>query len=302
LLGGALKLRGVGRRQPPEAERPSYKIRVIGASHGSLRDLYHAVLRWRWSTTLAAIALAFLTVNALFALGYLWCDGVAHMAVGSFRDAFYFSVQTMGTIGYGAMYPQSDAANRLVVAEALASLLLTALTAGLVFAKFSRSTARLVFSREAVVGPMNGVPTLSFRVGNARGNQIVNAELRVVLVRTEVTTEGKTFYRMLDLVLTRDRALSLSRSWVVLHIIDDASPLRGETEASLRDKEVELQVMVVGMDDAFMQTVHAAHRYEARQVLFDHRHVDVLSETANGDLVLDLHRFHDVEPIPPAGT
>lgn len=277
-----------------------YQIHVIGATRGSLRDLYHAVLRWRWSTTLAAIALVYLTVNALFATGYLWCDGVAHMHKGSFKDAFYFSVQTMGTIGYGAMYPESDAANNLVVAESLLGLLMTALAAGLVFAKFSRSTARLVFSREAVVGPLNGVSTLSFRMGNVRGNQIVNAEIRVVMIRTERTAEGGTFYRMLDLKPTRERALSLSRSWSVLHMIDADSPLLGETEESLRAKDVELQVMVVGLDDAFMQTVHAGHRYFAHQIKFNHRHADVLSENSEGDLVLDLRRFHDVEPLPPA--
>ena len=283
--------------RPPRAPGEDYAIQVIGAGRGSLRDFYYAVLRWRWSVTLGTIALAYLAANAIFALGYLWTDGVANMRPGSFKDAFFFSVQTMGTIGYGTLFPRSDAANILVVAESICGLLLTALTAGLVFAKFSRSSAHLMFSREAVIGDFLGARTLSFRISNVRGNQLVNAEIRVVVVRTEMLASGKPFYRMLDLTLTRARALSLSRSWSVFHVIDAGSPLFGATAESMLAEEVELQVLVVGLDDIFMQTVHAGHRYLARQILWNHRHVDILSETPTGDLLLDLRKFHDVEPI-----
>ena len=282
--------------QPPGAD---YKIHVVGAGRPTWRDFYHAVLRWPWSLTLAIIATTYLGANALFALGYCWMGGVANMPPNSFKEAFFFSVQTMGTIGYGAMFPRSDGANLLVVAESLTGLLLTALTTGLVFAKFSRSTARFIFTRQAVIGPMNGVPTLSFRLGNARANQIVNAEIHVSLFRTERTTEGRTFYRMADLSVARDRALTLSRSWTVLHAIDEHSPLHGETAASLAAKESELQVMVVGLDDTFMQQVHASHRYFTRDILWNHRHVDVLSEIEGGDMLLDLRKFHQVEEVPP---
>lgn len=280
-----------------------YQIHVVGAGRPTWRDFYHGVLRWPWSATLATIAAVYLGANALFALGYLWTDGVTNMPPGSFKEAFFFSIQTMGTIGYGAMFPRSDAANGMVVAESLTGLLLTALTTGLVFAKFSRSTARFVFTREAVIGPMNGQPTLSFRLGNARANQIVNAEIHISLVRTEHTTEGRTFYRMVDLAISRDRALTLSRSWTVLHQIDERSPLWGETAASLVAKEAEVQVMVVGLDDTFMQQVHASHHYNARQILWDHRHADILSELESGDMLLDLRKFHEVHPVKaPAPT
>jgi inward rectifier potassium channel len=285
--------------KPRTTENASYRIRVIGAARLSWGDLYYAVLRWRWSVTLAAIAAVYLAANALFAFGYLITGGVANMMPGSFKEAFFFSVQTMGTIGYGALFPRSDAANGLVVTESLTGLLLTALAAGLVFAKASRSTARFVFTEQAVIGPINGIPTLSLRIGNARGNQIVNAEIRLVLVRTEHTPEGRTFYRMVDLPLTRERALSLSRSWTVIHPIDQHSPLGPETAVSLVEKGAELLVMVVGLDDTFMQQVHGTHRYFAHQILWGHRHVDVLSETETGDLVLDLRKFHQVEPISP---
>jgi len=284
------------------AASADYQIRVIGVSRASLQDLYHAVLRWRWSATLGMIATVYLAANALFALAYVGIGGIANMAPGSFKDAFFFSVQTMCTIGYGVLVPRSDAANAVVVVESIFGLLLTALSAGLVFAKFSRSTAHLMFSREAVIGAMNGQKTLSFRISNMRGNRIVNAEIRVVVVRTEVTREGKSFYRMLDLRLARDRALSLQRSWTVLHTIDASSPLHGRTAESLAAEEAELHVLVVGLDDIFMQTVHAGHRYRSVQILWNHHHVDVLSDTPGGDVLLDMRRFHEVEPdVEPPG-
>lgn len=277
-----------------------YEIRIVGDRRMPLRDFYHALLERPWWVTIAAISGAFLFANVIFGLAYLIVGGVAHARPESFRDAFFFSVQTMGTVGYGAMFPDSTGANLVVTTEAITGLTLTALATGLVFAKFSRSTARLIFTEKATIAPLNGVPTLSLRLGNERGNQIVDAQLKVVLVRTEQTSEGKLFYRMLDLPLTRQRALSLSRSWNALHVIDRESPLFGETPASLAAKEVELQVQVIGLDDATMQMVHGGHRYFARDILWGHRLADVLSETPDGHLLLDLRKFHEVEPTEPS--
>ena len=122
------------------------------------------------------------------------------------------------------------------------------------------------------------------------------AQIRMVMVRTELLPEGGTFYRMLDLHPTRERALSLSRSWNVLHVIDASSPLAGETPVSLAEKEIELTVMVLGTDDVSLQTVHASHRYFAKDIVWGAKLADVLSETSDGNMLLDLSRFHDVEP------
>jgi inward rectifier potassium channel len=280
----------------------NYGIRIVGEERQPLRDFYHALLRQPWRTTVAVISGAFLAVNAIFAVAYMIVGGIAHGEPGSFLDAFFFSVQTMGTIGYGNLYPESLAANLLVTAESITSLTLTALATGLVFAKFSRSTARLVFSKHAVISPVNGVPTLQFRIGNQRRNQIVDTRIRVLMMRTEKLIEGGTFYKMLDLKLTRDHALSLQRSWSALHPIDASSPLFGETPESAEQKEVELQVAVVGIDDITMQPVHAIHRYFAHQIMWGYRLSDVLTEAEDGDLVLNLHNFHHTEPARPTET
>jgi inward rectifier potassium channel len=277
----------------------SYQIKVVGHRPTPLRDFYHALLQMEWRWTFAIISAIYLVVNAMFALGYLLTGGLAHAEPGSFADAFFFSVQTMGTIGYGAIYPETRLANVLVVAESLMGLLLTAMATGLAFAKFSLSRARVVFSRTVVITPMNGVPTLMVRIGNERGNMIVNAQFTVQLVRTERLAEGGTFYRSYDLKLVRERALSLTRSWSILHAIDRDSPLYGQTPELLQAQEAELHIMVLGTDDTTMQAVHARHVYYAPHVAFGMRFVDVLSETDDGNMLLDLGKFHDTLPTEP---
>lgn len=272
------------------------EVRVVGARPMPLRDLYHAFLRARWSAALSAIVAAYLALNALFALAYLECGGITNARPGSFADALYFSVQTMGTIGYGAMYPQGTAANLLVLLESVTGLVVTALATGLVFAKFAQSGSRVVFSRAATIAPMDGVPTLSFRVGNERSSSILEAMVRVAIVRTEKTKEGMTFYRMYDLALARERSPALSRSWTAMHFIDEKSPLHGETPGSLAEKEVELIVTIVGVDDTSLQPVHARYRYVDGDIVWGARHADVLSIAEDGALVVDLRKFNDLVP------
>ena len=283
---------------PPQ----STSVTVIGAPRLGMRDFYHRFLRAPWPVALAAIVAFYLGLNAIFAFAYLALGGVVAARPHSFWDAFCFSVQTMGTIGYGSMYPTSVAANVVMIVESVTSLVVTAVATGLVFAKFSRSTARVVFSRNAVIGPMDGVPTLMIRVGNERGNSILEAAVRVVVTRTERLKEGNVFYRLIDLKLTRDRSPAMARSWTVLHPIVEGSPLFAATPESMKRDEVEITVNIVGTDDTSLQPVHARHLYLDSDVLWGARHADVLSEDAAGNIVLDVRRFHDVEPTRPTET
>ncbi|MBL8740906.1 MAG: hypothetical protein JNK04_07430 [Myxococcales bacterium] len=280
-------------------ENADYEIHVVGAPRESLRDFYLAMLRFSWPASLSIIALGYLLVNAAYALVYSAVGGVDNMHEGSFLEAFFFSVQTMGTIGYGGMAPHSRAANLVVVSESVVSLIVTALATGLVFAKFSRPSARVMFSQRATIGLVDGVRMFSCRISNQRSNTIVDAEVRLSMVRTDVSKDGKTFYRTLELPLVRSRISSLSRSWTIQHVIDDASPLSRETEESCATKEIELQLTISGTDDLFMQSVHAARRYTWKELAWGYRLVDIMTD--NGDtLVLDLTRFHDIEPVREA--
>jgi inward rectifier potassium channel len=274
-------------------------VSVIGAPRTTLLDFYYLFLKVRWSVAIAVIVVAYLTLNAGFAVAYLVAGGVANARPGSFYDALCFSVETMGTVGYGWMYPTSAAANGIMIAESVTSLIVTALATGLVFAKFSRSSARVVFSKHAVIGPMDGVPTLMLRVGNERGNQILEATIRVSIVRTEVTKEGMRFYRMYDLRLSRERSPAMSRSWTVLHPIDKDSPLFGATPESVVRDEIEILANLVGTDDTSLQPVHARKRYEEQEIVWGARHEDILTEADDGTVVLDIRRFHDIRRTEP---
>jgi inward rectifier potassium channel len=281
----------------PQSSTPG--VVVIGAPRTTLRDFYYLFLRARWSAAIGAIVIAYLALNAVFATAYLATGGVANARGDSFFDAFCFSVETMGTVGYGAMYPASRAANIIMILESVTSLIVTAVATGLVFAKFSRSTARVAFSRHAVIGPMDGVPTLMLRVGNERGNSILEATIRVSLIRTEITKEKTTFYRMYDLELARERSPAMSRSWTVLHPIVAGSPLFGATPESVARDEIELIVSLVGTDDTSLQPVHARKRYLDNEIVWGARHADILAEDEEGNVVLDVRRFHDILPTEP---
>jgi len=280
----------------------SYKIRVVG-DRPHFRDLYHALLQMRWWGALAVIASVYLGLNALFALAYLWTGGIANAAPGSFVDAFYFSVQTMGTIGYGWMYPTTHAANTLVVVESMCGLIVTALATGLVFVRFSLTRGRIAFSNQVAIGINDGVPMLQIRIGNDRRNQIFDAQVRLTLVTSALTSEGSRFYRTADLALLRGQATSLFRAWNVQHVIDETSPLHGLGPEALAKVEGELTVTVFGTDETSLQPVYARMTYEADRVVWGARLADVLSEEpGGGDLLLDLRKFHELVPTVPTAT
>ena len=273
-----------------------YEIRIVGAPRAGLRDLYHWYLRVPWWADVAVIVGGYLLLNALFAAVYALGGGVANAAPGSYLDAFFFSIQTMGTIGYGSMFPVSRLANFVVVTESVAGLLTTALATGLVFARFSQTRPRVVFSSRIAVGPLDGVPCLMIRVGNERRGQIVDVTFRLTLTRTTRTHEGMVIYRIQDLPLVRDRATALSRSWMVLHRIEAGSPLLGESPESLAASDAEFTVAVAGTDETSFQAVHAQHTWLHQSVAWGTRLADVISETPDGNMLLDLRRFHDLSP------
>ncbi len=270
---------------------------VIGDSRALLRDAYHIFLRLRWPASLGLIAAGVVAVNLIFGGVYFVVGGVAG-ADGTLFDALSFSVQTLATIGYGAMYPASPAAEGVMMLESIVSLVLTALVTGLVFSKFARPTTRVAFSRNAVITQHEGKRTLVFRAGNRRSNVIVEATIHVVAVFTTVTAEGNTFYKAVDLALVRDRQVGMTRGWTLMHVIDAASPLHGADTERLKQLELELYIALTGIDDVTMQTVHAMHQYTDNQILVDHSFEDILTPLDNGEYVVDMTKFDAVVPDP----
>jgi inward rectifier potassium channel len=283
------------RRRLPQPD----EIDVVGVASRPGRDLYHLILRAPWGAVLASLGTIYLLFNVLFAAVYDVAGGVGGLHEGRFVEYFFFSVQTMATIGYGTMYPVSTLAHLLVTSEAIVGMTIVALTTGLIFAKFSAVRARVQFARDVVIGPLDGVPTLMFRMGNERSSQIIDATVRVICYRTEVSVEGVKLYRMHDLPLDRERAPALSRSWTVLHRVREGTLLHGATPDVLVRDEIEFLVTVTGIDELTGQTMHARWRYDGARVVWGARHADLIADRPDGGLQLDMRRFHDLVPTRP---
>lgn len=275
-----------------------FKVAGMDEWYSHWRDPYHLLLTMPWSWFLALVVLGYIIANALFAVAYLvGGDGIAKARPGNFFDAFFFSVQTMASIGYGEMYPRSDYANVLVSIESLVGLMGLAMGTGLAFARFSQPTARVIFSRVAVIASYNGVPTLMFRTANKRHNQILEAQLRVSLARDEVTMEGHFMRRIYDLNLVRSQNPIFSLTWTAMHPIDKHSPLYGATPETLALVEASLIVTLTGIDATVSQAINARHTYISSEMLWNMRFVDILMPMSNGQRYIDYSRFHDVVPL-----
>jgi len=264
-------------------------------------DVYHHLLTSSWPALLLQIAGTFAVSNAIFALGYLLDGGIANARPGSFADVFFFSVETMATIGYGQMSPVSFVAHVLMSIEALTGLIGLALVTGMIFAKFSRPTARVRFSRVAVISKRDGVPSLMFRMANVRANQIVEAQIHVVLARQEFTVEGEEVRRFHDLSLSRHRNAIFGFSWTAIHPIDIDSPLFGATPESLMKARTSVIVSLTGIDETFSQTVYARYSYTTTDIVWGARLADISTHTPKGLFALDMSKFDHVIPaeLPP---
>jgi len=233
-------------------------VRTIGLRWRPLHDFYHFLLRRSWSQVFAIATVAFVFFNAIFALVYLLQPGsIEHARPGSFEDAFYFSVQTMATIGYGVLAPATRFAHLVVLVEALFGIFQTALITGIVFTKFSRPTARVLFADRFVLLRRNGMPHVGFRMANARHNLLTEAHVRLNLLVPDRTHEGEVNRRALELPLVRDHTPLFALSFLALHKIDEASPFR-DLEA-LRADEPLVILTVSGLDQTYGQEIHARH-------------------------------------------
>ena len=286
---------------PPAAQQPVLPrvgapgVVKIGLETRYFDDIYHYMMEASWARLIVIIGVIYSTTNALFATLYVLSgDSIAGAEKGSFTDAFFFSVQTLSTVGYGVMSPKGPLGGVLVTAEAFIGLLGMAMASGLMFSKFARPTARVIFSSRVIVTTRNGKPCLVMRMANGRGNEIIEATLRVSVLKPEVTAEGERMRRFHDLVLTRNQTPLFTLTWMVIHEITESSPLFGETEASLREMSVRFIVTLTGIDSTFAQTIHARTSYFADDIVWGGRFVDVTSQLPDGRLQVDYTKFHDV--------
>lgn len=284
-----------GQRFLDNKGRPT--LEAVGLPSAPLRDLYHRMVIARWRTFVLGWLLLYSLLHVLFATLYSLAPGCV-TSVEGFWDAYFFSVQTMMTIGYGAMSPVTTYAHVLVTVEAYAGMFLTAILTGLVFAKFATPTANVMFANWVCVAKHDGKPTLSMRMANARGNRLVSASLAVAVAKTIKTLEGETFRRVVDLKLVRNTNPLFWVGWTAMHVIDETSPFFGETNETLAQKGMEMIVILSGVDEHTSQSVHARRSYGAEEIKWGARFVDLIAAAQNEGALrrVDYRRFHDTQP------
>jgi inward rectifier potassium channel len=261
---------------------------------------YHQLLTISWAGFLGLVGLLYLAVNLVFAVAYLACGPDALMGPGvgmlggRFSRAFFFSIQTFATIGYGQVGPNGFAANLVVTFEALVGLMYQALATGLLFARFARPTASILFSRQSVIAPYSTGRALMFRIVNRRSNEIIQMEAQVLFSSLEPDQRGGTVRRFSPLPLERNFPLS----WTVVHPIDDASPLVGKSPEDLERAQAEILVLLTGIDETFEQTVHARSSYRSDEIVWNARFRSMfLPIDSRSRISVDVSRVHDIEPV-----
>jgi inward rectifier potassium channel len=278
---------------PPRIDLRGFSAVKVGVRRFSLGDPYYLVLSMRWPTFIAAVLAAFLAANLLFAVLYWAVPGsVANVRPGAFGDAFFFSVETLATVGYGVMTPASVYGHSVATAEIFVGMFLTALATGAFFARFARPSARMVFSETAVVAPYEGGRALMMRLASRRLQGISEVTARLHYFRNEAAAEGR-FRRFDELNLVRNSMPVLSLSWTLIHVIDEHSPLWGMTEERMVAEAPVIMLSIRGFDEAISAAINDRQTYRRDDLRFDHSFVDILRDLPDGMIELDITRIHE---------
>ena len=276
-------------------DRQRLYVRRKGDRTGFLQDVYHQILTKPFSYLLGWVTVLYLIINLIFACIYMLEPEGIEGGDGTFLSSFFFSVQTIATVGYGAMYPITPFTQVVAAIEALLGLLGLSMATGLMFAHFSRPTAHVLFSKPVSICTYNGQKTLMFRMANRRNSHILEAQVQIALVRNEITDERTKMRRFHNLSLIRSQSPLFALSWTVMHPITRDSPLFKQSIEDLKNGDVMLIVSLTGLDETLGQTIHARHLYLVEDIKYGMKFSDIMSQGKDGLPVLDFNRFHNLE-------
>jgi inward rectifier potassium channel len=257
-------------------------------------DISHRCMTASWPAFIGGAALVFVVFNAIFA-GFYWIGDqpVSNVPGGAYIDYLYFSIETLSTAGYGDMHPQTHYGHFIATVELFTGIFSMSLMTGLIFARFSRPNARLLFADHPVISSYDGKPTLMVRFANERHNIIGNATAKLWLIRNVVSREGQVLRRFVELPLVRNENPALALSWTLYHVLDETSPLYGLNAHDFGALRVSLVVVVTGYDVVAAQTVHARRSYDHTDIRFGQRYVDILDDSEAGRIRIDYSKFHE---------
>src|SRR3989440_4699094 len=257
-------------------------------------DISHRCMTASWPAFIAGAALVFVAFNAVFAVFY-WIGNqpISNVPGGAYIDYLYFSIETLSTAGYGDMHPQTHYGHFIATVELFTGIFSMSLMTGLIFARFARPQARLLFATHPVISTHDGKPTLMIRFANERHDIIGNATARLWLLKNVVSMEGQSLRRFYELPLVQNEHPALALSWTLYHVLDEESPLHGLDAEGLEQSAVSIVVVVSGYDVVAAQTVHARKSYDHSDIRFGQRYADILDTSEEGRLKIDYGRFHE---------
>jgi inward rectifier potassium channel len=261
-------------------------------------DFYHRALTMTWPAFFGLAVSVFLLFNALFAMLYqVDPTGIANLYPRGLAGAFFFSVETLATVGYGDMHPQSVYTHIVATFEIIIGMGNIAVFTGLIFARFSRPRAKIIFGKHPIIRTIDGKQTLMMRAANTRMNLIAQASAQLHMVRMYRSPEGFQIRRIEDMKLVRSEHPVFMLSWNVMHTIEEDSPMFNATPESLEASETTLLLTIEGVDETTSQSMMARHQWSVKDVRWNHRYADLVHRDENGVNVIDYTVFDDVMPL-----
>lgn len=286
---------------PVKIRSGEFEFHRLNVEQRDLRDIYHWMLTLSWPQFAVFVLSIYVVINLVFSVFYyLGRPCIAGME--SFSDAFFFSVETLATVGYGHFYPDTFYGHMVATVEIMVGMFGLAVITGLIFVRFSRPTARLVFSRKLVISPFDGQPALMMRVANLRHQAMAEAEFRVMLIRNVFVKEGEYMRRFYPLPLQFDRLITFPVALTIRHMIDDQSPLYGMTAEDLEKSDVRIMASIVCIDTVIPASVQSQQHYTWKDIHFGHRFVEIYNDIDDHSMTVDYGLLHEIEAVPKVNS
>lgn len=283
----------------------TFNARRVNVSFWAWADIFHRLTLLSWPQFFLVVFLIYFVVNCFFSSLYMLI-GVEHLQgirgtslIEQFWGAFFFSAQTLTTVGYGHVAPVGLVASALSSVESLVGVLGFAIASGLVYSRFSRPIPKILFSRNAIFAPYLDINAWMFRMINESPNELVDVRVDVSLSRLETLPNGQRTRRYYALKLERNQVNFFPMHWTLVHPLTEDSPLYGATPESMQESDSEFLVYIRAIEETFLQQVHARYSYRYEEITWGAKFKAMFdSSKIEGVVKVDVQKIHDYDIVP----